>query len=185
VNEEIDKFLILIKPHGTGLKPQQKTLRLPDRNWEIEWSTASAVSMTIDFFNLTVGRVLSSGGERKIEECWRVTHVPGYARKVRYGVNLPETTSTSAKPLADGLYLVKLTGMSIITEGLHVESGVGAAIVRLTVGSPIVVEETAQHDSTPAGGILGLDKGESPVKITSKTVLRYFNLSEEDDEEKD
>lgn len=183
---EKDKFLIVVK--SGVVKPQQKTILPGNQPWELEWSTSSNVSMTIDFFNLTVGKYLRSTNEqqqevKKIEEYWRVTGIPGHARKIRYGQSLADSTSTSAKPMTDGIYVVKITGMSTITEGMHAESGVGIAVVK-------IVKESvhAEESSAPAAAhIQNLHKTEQdqPVTITNDVLMNLLKLSEEGETGKD
>lgn len=172
-----DKLLIQIKPHGTLSKPQQKTVALAETGWEIEWSTSSSVPMTIDYFNITVGRIMQGPDlARKVEECWRVTHVAGHARKVVYGVNPQDATSTPAKPISEGLYAIKIAGMSAITEGMHVETGVGAAMVKLMHGTADAAELSRQTAKLQAN----VHDDATPARIVNETVLRFFSLTDDD-----
>ncbi len=177
---EKEKFLIVVK--SGAIKPQQRTIALEGQPWDLEWSTSSDVPMSIDFFNLTVGKYLRAAGEqqgqnKKIEECWRVTGIPGHARKIRYGSNMPDATSTQAKPLEDGIYVVKITGMATITEGLHAESGIGMAAVRLSPDTPA-------SQGTPASSISNTRKSTAengqPVIITNDLLASLLDQTEED-----
>ncbi|MBL7996732.1 hypothetical protein JNM05_15305 [bacterium] len=177
---EKDKFLIIVKS-GT-VKPQQKTISLGGQPWELEWSTSSDVPMSIDFFNLTVGKYSRTTNDRqeqvkKIEEYWRITGIPGHARKIRYGFNAPESTSTPAKKIEDGIYVVKITGMSTITEGLHAETGVGMAVIKLALGSIEPAESSASHvedkSSEPN------TDSDRPVTITNEVLVNLLKLTEE------
>lgn len=183
---ETDKLLIHIKPHGTVVKPQQRSWKLDETGLEIEWSTASNVPMTIDFFNITIGRIIQSGGpsSRKIEESWRVTHVPGHARKILYGANPPEATSTSAQPLMQGLYVIKITGMSALAEGLHVESGMGAMLITLTEeAGPADMDMDDTARSVPSKQTSHIHADATPVRIVNETVLKFLTLIDEDEQE--
>lgn len=178
---EKDKFLIVVKGSGIAVKPQHKTVNA-DEFWDIEWSTATTVPMMIDFFNITIGRIVrleTDPHKKSIEEVWRVTGVPGHARKIRYGVGLPETTSTGAKPLAQAHYVVKINGMTNITEGLQVEAGVGVAIINLKKGeTPVEEKPPSQPEpeiSSPKKEAL------SDVQITNATIVELLKLSEEDE----
>ncbi|MBL7958896.1 hypothetical protein JNL27_01525 [bacterium] len=179
VNEK-DKFLIIVKS-GT-VKPQQKTISLGGQAWELEWSTSSDVPMSIDFFNLTVGKYLRTTNDRqeqvkKIEEYWRITGIPGHARKIRYGFNASESTSTPAKKIEDGIYVVKITGMSTITEGLHAETGVGMAIIKLALGS-IEPAASSATDAAEKSSASGTDS-DRPVTITNEVLMNLLKLTEE------
>jgi hypothetical protein len=180
---EKEKFLIIVK--SGVLKPQQKTVSLGGQPWEIEWSTSSNVPMSIDFFNMTVGNYSRTGeGQtdvKKIEEYWRVTGIPGHARKIRYGSNVPDATSTSAKPVEDGIFVVKITGMSTITEGLHAESGAGLAVVKLVQGN---IADTAELASSAAREFL-VARSDQPVVITNELLMNLLDLSEDEESRKD
>lgn len=185
MSSEKNKFLIVVK--SGIIKPQQKTISLGGQPWELEWSTSSDVPMSIDFFNLTIGKYIRKADEQKqdaktIEEYWRVTGIPGHARKIRYGFNAPESTSTSAKPIEDGVFVVKITGMSTITNGLHAESGVGMAVFKLTQGATdskehIPIEATKRSP--------GNADNNQPVVITNEVLRTLLNLSEEGEPTKD
>ncbi len=166
-----EKFLIQVKPHDAVQKPQQKTLQLSPDGWEIAWSTATNVPMMIDSFNITVGRYLkeeSVNGKKKIEEYWRTMGIPMTNRKIKYGQVLPESTSTSPKPLTEGVYVVKIAGMSSVAEGLNVESGVGVAVIKLVEATK---EEMAQimANEHPKG-----------VIITNEALLNLFEILDND-----
>ncbi len=175
---EKEKFLIIVK--SGALKPQQRTLSLNGQPWEIEWSTSSNVPMSIDFFNMTVGKYSRAGegqaDTKKIEEYWRVTGIPGHARKIRYGSNVPDATSTSAKPVEDGIFVVKITGMSTITEGLHAESGAGLAVIKLVQG----IADTLT-DPVSGGVESKVARSDQPVVITNELLMNLLDLSEEED----
>lgn len=176
---EKEKFLIIVK--SGQLKPQQRTVSLGGQEWEIEWSTSSNVPMSIDFFNLTVGKYSRTGeGQtdvKKIEEYWRVTGIPGHARKIRYGSSVPHATSTSAKPVEDGIFVVKITGMSTITEGLHAESGAGLAVIKLVLGNP--------NESVSESSGSKVIRGDQPVVITNDLLMNLLDLSEDEESRKD
>lgn len=178
---EKDKFLIVIKGSGTTLKPQHKTVNA-DEYWDIEWSTATTVPMMIDFFNITIGRIVRSETDphkKSIEEVWRVTGIPGHARKIRYGISLPETTSIGAKPLDQGHYVVKINGMTNITEGLQVEAGVGVAIINLKKGETVAVETPQPKPNAEAAA--PTMETSNDVQITNATIVKLLKLSEEDE----
>ena len=178
---EKEKFLIIVK--SGALKPQQKTLSLGGQPWEIEWSTSSNVPMSIDFFNITVGKYLRTTTEqqdvKKIEEYWRITGIPGHARKIRYGSNVPNATSTSAKPIEDGIFAVKITGMSTITEGLHAESGAGLAVIKLMLGMADTLT-----DSVSGAVESKVARSNQPVVITNELLMNLLDLSEDEESRK-
>ncbi len=169
-----ERLLIQIKDSVT--KPQQKTISLAGRPWDIEWSTTSGVPMTIDFFNLTVikYRQTEHDDKKQGEEYWRTTGIPGHARKIQYGMNLLQSTSTQSKPLTDGIYAIKISGMSAITEGLYAETGMGVALVKIAGSGG--VEKTDVRQSKPAKNA-GEDPS-APVTITSEALKNLFTLTE-------
>lgn len=166
-----NKFLILVRLAEDQAKPQQKSLTVSDDSWVIEWSTSPSISMTVDFFNLTVGRALPGDGKKKLEEVWRVTHIPGHDRKIRYGENVATTTSTQAKPIENGVYIVKITGITSIAEGLRVEAGVGVAV--FTIG---IAENGSKAVDDGSGG----QESEStvPAKIVNDTLRSLLDLAD-------
>lgn len=188
-----EKFLIILKPPAAGQsKPQQKSIWLNGEVWDIEWSTAKDIPMTVDFFNLTIGRVIRDPNApadtpKKIEEVWRVTGIPGHSRKLRYGSNDPQATATQAKSLENGIYVVKVAGMTGISSGLNVESGVGAAIVNLNKEADwagdllMTADETSEQKSkSKTSKQAAADQSASGVQITNETVLRLFKIFEEE-----
>lgn len=182
---ENDKFLITVK--SGKVRPQQRTLSLGGQPWDVEWSTSPDVPMSIDFFNLTVGKYSRETNDlqedvKKIEEYWRVTGIPGHARKIRYGLNAPDSTSTAAKSLDDGIYVIKITGMSTITEGLHAETGVGMAVIKLALGTSETADTSARETTPIPQHPTGSDQ---PVKITNETLMHLLKLSEEGESTKD
>ena len=184
MGNEKEKFLIVVK--NGAVRPQQRTVSLGGQPWDIEWSTSSNVPMSIDFFNITVGKYIRSSEAKqdvkKIEECWRITGIPGHARKIRYGMNVPDATSTSAKPLEDGIFVIKITGMSTITEGLHAESGVGLAVIKIAqgVGAADTPTESAVS-GTPESKVA---RGDQPVVITNELLKNLLDLSEDEESRK-
>jgi hypothetical protein len=172
---ETPKFLIVVRQVSDQNKPQQKSLALGDRPWILEWSTAKDLTMTVDFFNLTIGRVRHENGQKRIDEVWRVTHIPGHERKIVYGENMTDTTSTKAKEIQDGLYVVKLTGITSIAEGLRVQSGVGVAIFNIRM-SPASGESVTA--STAPKETIQTDNGK-PVRITNPTLSSLLDLAED------
>jgi len=190
---EKDRLLITIRPVNpeVHLKPQQKTLWLDGDVWDIEWSTVKEIPMTVDFFNVTIGFVVKnpdSNAPKKIEEVWRITRIPGQSRKMRYGINVPESTSTQAKPLENGIYVIKVNAMTGISSGLNVESGVGVALVTINKeadwareifasksdSDQKAKEDAAKKKLTPVDSVKG-------ARITNETVLQIFKALEEEE----
>jgi hypothetical protein len=174
-----ERFLIHIMDSVS--KPQQATMALDRQLWDVEWSTSSGVSMRIDSFNLTVAKISMEGNKRRAEEYWRVTGIPGHARKIRYGLNLLESTSTPPKVLTDGIYAVKISGMSAITEGMLAETGVGIAVVKLiqTAGGEKSVT-TESMSGAPETGLRPNDES-FPVTITNEALKNLLALTEDDE----
>lgn len=170
------KFLIVVRQASDQNKPQQKSLTLGERPWILEWSTAKDLSMTIDFFNLTIGRVRHENGQKRIDEVWRVTHIPGHERKIVYGENMADTTSTKAKDLQTGLYVVKLTGITSIAEGLRIQSGIGVAIFNIRVGS--ANSDAVEQADAPKETVVQTENGK-PVRITNATLASLLDLAED------
>jgi hypothetical protein len=176
-----EKFLIQIRDSVT--KPQQKTVVLDGEPWDIEWSTTSSVSMRIDSFNLTIARykVSEENQKKTAEEWWRVTGIPGHVRKIRYGTNLPESTSTQPRVLRNGIYAIKISGMSIITEGLFAETSVGVALIKLVENSvPETTVKNVKNQSEPAKTETE-DSESLPITITNEALKNLFALMEEDE----
>ena len=190
---EKEKLLIIVRPVNPEAppKPQQKTLWLDGDIWDIEWSTVKEIPMTVDFFNMTIGYVLKNpdhNAPKKIEEVWRVTRIPGGSRRMRYGVNVPEVTSTQAKPLENGIYVIKLAAMTGVSSGLNVEGGVGVALVTINMEADWaseIFDGTGEATQT-AKDRTDVKKSRSAevitgVKITNETVLQIFKALEEEE----
>ncbi len=162
-----ENFLIQVKTHETVQKPQQKTMPLLPDGWEIGWSTATNVPMMIDYFNVTVGRYLkeeSEGGKKKIEDYWRASQIPPHFRKIKYAQILSGSTTTQPKPLIEGIYVVKIAGMSAVAEGLNVESGIGIAIIKLLRATDAEMAQIMANEH-PKG-----------VVITNDALLNLFEI---------
>ncbi len=168
------KFLIVVRQTSDQTRPQQKSLTLGDRPWVLEWSTAPDISMTVDFFNLTIGRVRYENEQKRIDEVWRVTHIPGHERKIVYGENMADTTSTQSKELQDGVYVVKLTGITSIAEGLRIQSGVGVAIFNIHADSSAAPSSNEVESEKEAE----TQDDDKLIRISNSTLSHLFDLSE-------
>jgi hypothetical protein len=176
-----DKFWIVVS--GGPVKPVQKVMALGGRPWDIEWSISPDVSSNIDGFNITIGKYVRTTGEqpsqnRKIEEFWRVSGIPGSVRNIRYGTAIPEATATTARPLENAIYVVKITAISSITEGLRMETGAGVAVIKLSLGSD--TETTESRSSAAKESEQKKPAGERPVLITNDILMNLLDLSEDE-----
>lgn len=192
-----EKFLIQLRASSVKTKPQNQTIELQGKPWEIEWSTHVEIPMEIDYFNLTIGRAIKQENEEtenaqpKIEEFWRVTRIPQANRKIIYGTNPSEATSTPAKPLEDGIYIIKITGMTNLAAGLEVMTAVGLAVIKLylqTKTQTPTPEYTDKESSAETPTAATAPKQEesstpSPVKLTGKTISTIFDILDKEDKE--
>ena len=171
-----ERFRILIKAAGTIDKPQRQTVRLTDEPWTIEWSTSTSVSMSIDYFNMTIGRLAKdTDGKKMVEEQWRLTRVPGHERKIKYGAKMNDVTSTDAKPLSEGVYIVKISAMSSLTMDMDVEYGVGIAVIKMVPPGTVEIKAVKKTSTDPRG----------PVTITNETVIHLMDLLDGQDDTKE
>ncbi len=193
---QTEKFLIQLRASSGKPKPHNRTISLRGEPWDIEWSTHVEIPMEIDYFNITIGRYIRSETEndenapKKIEEYWRVTRIPQANRKITYGVNPSEAISIPAKPMEDGIYVIKITGMTNLAAGLEVMTAVGLAIVKLSTkvtpesqpeeitltesSSEPKVTVSATKEQKPAG----------PISITGKTISRILDVLEDEEDDK-
>lgn len=192
---QTEKFLIQLRASSGKPKPHNRTVSLRGQTWDIEWSTHVEIPMEIDYFNITIGRYLKSESEsdenaqKKIEEYWRVTRIPQANRKITYGVNPAEATSIPAKPLEDGIYVIKITGMTNLAAGLEVMTAVGLAIVKLsTQVTPedqpdeiAFTENTAEPKTTKTPAIE--QKPAGPISVTGKTISKILDVLEDEEDD--
>ncbi len=189
-----EKFLIQLRASAVTPKPQNKTLSLGGQPWDLFWSTHVEIPMEIDYFNITIGRYIKSGADtdenaqKKIEEYWRVTRIPQGNRKITYGFNPADATSTPAKPLEDGIYVIKITGMTNLAAGLEVQTAIGLAIVKLAVTDIQEAEpvEQTKPESLPENKDDMIQpvkeyKSSGPVTVTGKAISKILDVLDEED----
>lgn len=190
-----EKFLIQLRASSVTPKPQNKTMTLGGQPWDLFWSTHVEIPMEIDYFNVTVGRYIKSdapagdSAQKKIEEYWRVTHIPQGNRKITYGVNPADATSTPPKPLEDGIYVIKITGMTTLAAGLEVQTAVGLAVIKLTMKEEL--QETEPSEIAISENPNGKQNGDRPkdngmnasgqAAVTGKTLSKIFDVLDEEE----
>ena len=78
--------------------------------------------------------------------------------------------------MEDGIFVVKITGMSTITEGLHAESGAGLAVIKLVQGMADTLTDPV------SGGVESkVARSDQPVVITNELLMNLLDLSEDED----
>lgn len=187
---EPGKFLIVLRTGSSKPRPQHQSLHLAGKPWLIEWSTHSEIPMAIDYFNITIGRYLKSDTlnedgtpQKRIEEYWRLTGISPGTRKIQYGINPPEATSTPAKPLEDGIYAIKITGMTILAVGLEVQTAIGIGLVKIeTAGTAAETgSEIPEAADVQTSAVKPEEAAHTQVAVTGETITKLLNIL--DDEE--
>ncbi|HMW34623.1 MAG TPA: hypothetical protein PLG25_12270 [bacterium] len=176
----MERFFIQVRPQDAIQKPQQRGMTVPEENWEIEWSTVADVPMMIDYFTITVGRYLpeeSQNGRKRIEECWRASMIPGSVRKIRYGQHHETAITTPAKPLTDGIYVIKISAIAHLSDELMAEGGIGLAIFKLHVIPDANKNQPGSAEASPNNA--SKPSAENPIVITSETLRRLFDILDE------